>query len=85
MNLTRMIFDYWLHWMHLSSEDNQWSNEVFEEGISWYDGYNANFWYLLNVRWYEMNDRQFAETGRNDEYCELRDFDEDYLLENGYK
>jgi hypothetical protein len=32
-----------------------------------------------------MNDKLYAKTGCTESYEILRDFDEDYLLENGYK
>lgn len=85
MKLTKMIFDYWCHWMRLDSEDNDCVNKWNTEGISYYDGYNVTFFYLLNVRWYEMNDKLYAKTGCTEPYEILRDFDEDYLIENGYK
>ena len=85
MKLTKMILDYWKHWMLLDSEDNDYINKWYAEGISYYDGYNATFWYILNIRWYEMNDKLYAFTGCKEPYEILRDFDEDYLVENGYK
>lgn len=86
MNLTKMIFDYWKHWLLLDNKDIEYVHKHFSEGISsYYDGYNATFWYLLNVRWYEMNDKHHAKTGCIEKYEILRDFDEEYLLENGYK
>lgn len=56
---------------------------VIDEGedLHWYDGYNAGFWYLLNVEWYRMNDKQFARTGSKLPYEEIRDFDESYVNE----
>jgi hypothetical protein len=80
-----MIFDYWKHWMLLDSEDIDHLNEFCTEGISYYDGYNATFWYILNISFYEMNDKLYAKTGCTEPYEILGDFDEDYLLENGYK
>ncbi len=85
MKLTKMIFDYWKHWMILDSEDNDCINKWDTEGISYYDGYNATFWYILNVEWYRMQNKLYAFTGCKERYEILRDFDEDYLEENGYK
>ena len=85
MKLTRMIFDYWKHWMLLDSEDIDDLNEFCTEGISYYDGYNATFWYILNISFYEMNDKLYAKAGCTEPYEILGDFDEDYLLKNGYK
>ena len=85
MNLTKMIFDYWKHWMSVPDETITWSLLYNQEGLGFYDGYNATFWYLLNIRWYEMNDKLYAKTGCTKPYEILCDFDEDYLLENSYK
>lgn len=64
----------------------EWGLEAGEEGLFWYDGHHANFWYLLNIRWYEMNNRLLARTNCKETYDpNLRDFDEDYLLKEGYK
>lgn len=62
-----------------------WGLSVDDEGLCYYDGYAASFWHLLNVKWYEMNDKMYARTGCKDPYEVLRDFDEDYLIEEGYK
>lgn len=51
------------------------------EGLYWHDGYNASFWYLLNVEWYRMQNRQFAKTNCKVPYCEINDFDPEYLAE----
>jgi hypothetical protein len=85
MKLTKMIFDYWKHWMLLDSEDNDMINKWYTEGIAYCDGYNASFWYILNISFYEMNDKLYAKTGCTESYEILRDFDEDYLLEYRYK
>jgi hypothetical protein len=80
-----MIFDYWKHWMPLNDETIAWVHRELPEGIIYCDGYNATFWYLLNVRWYEMNNKLYAATGSTEPYWVLSDFDEDYLIENGWK
>ncbi len=49
MKLTRMIFDYWRYWMLFDDSDVEWVNINGTEGICYYDGYNATFWYLLNI------------------------------------
>lgn len=61
-------------------------NEPDKEGLHYYDGYIATFWYMLNVEWYRMNNKLFAQTNNTEPFDPyLRDFDEDYLIENGYK
>lgn len=80
--LTRMIASYWAHWIQVDGETINWGFDTDCEGLAYYDGWNATFWYMLNVEWYRMQDRQFAFTGCTERYEELRDFDEDYLEEN---
>lgn len=80
--LTRMIASYWAHHMRypcdsVNPKDTTDNDGV--EGLVYYDGWNATFWYLLNVEWYRMHDKQFAHTGCTEPYEELRDFDPDYL------
>jgi len=96
IKLTKMIFDYWKVHMCCPVESIAWSqscesdwsqkNNIYQaEGLFWYDGYNATFWYMLNLSWYEMNNKLFANTFSTQPYDPyLRDFDEDYLEENGY-
>lgn len=80
-----MICSYWAHHMryhcdivsHADSTDNDGV-----DGLVYYDGWNATFWYLLNVEWYRMQDKQFAYTGCTERYEELRDFDPDYLAKH---
>lgn len=94
--LLKMIFDYWKQWLENSSEDalkfaNYGQDDAIKgkdpiwgeyEGLVWHDGHNATFWYLLNVSWYEMNDKLYAYTGCNQPFdCNLRDFDPEYLAE----
>ena len=55
------------------------------EGLFFYDWYHMTFWYSLNHEWYKMNNKLYAYTGCKESYEVLSDFDEDYLLENGYK
>jgi hypothetical protein len=85
MKLTKMIFDYWKDWMLFDDSDVQWMDVDNTEGIVYYDGYNATFWYLLNIEWYNFNNKLYAKTGCTEPYQILNDFDEDYLLENDYK
>jgi hypothetical protein len=79
--LSRMIFSYWKHHMGIPVDDLL-KDSGDGEGAVYYDGWNATFWYLLNVEWYRMQDRQFAYTGCTELYDELRDFDQDYLYKN---
>ena len=84
MKLTKMIFDYWKIWMRVPEETNVWGS--YNEGLGFYDGYSATFWYMLNVEWYRMNNKLYARTNNTEPFDPyLRDFDEDYLIENGYK
>ena len=90
--LTRMIFDYWKNWQDLpldtieyvhkhNLEDSSYIHEG--EGLLYYDGYNATFWYLLNVEWYRMNNKQFANIHSEQEYFDPNDlWDEEYIREN---
>lgn len=99
MNLSKMIFDYWKVHMECPVEsiesaqscETDWMDKspLFDvrqaEGLFWYDGYNATFWYMLNLSWYEMNDKLHANTFNTQPFDPyLRDFDEDYLHEHGY-
>ena len=82
IQLTRMIFDYWLTWVTVPNETTLWALEADWEGLFWYDGHNATFWYMLNVSWYAMNDKLYAHTGCKEPFDEtLRDFDHEYLAE----
>jgi hypothetical protein len=86
MNLTKMIFDYWKIWMSVPVATNEWGLSWDGEGLTYCDGNVATFWYLLNVEWYRMQNKLYARTDCKEPFDPyLRDFDEDYLLENGYK
>lgn len=85
MKLTKMIFDYWKIWMTVPEDTNVWASVCNEEGLVYYDGYSATFWYMLNVEWYKFNNKLYARTDNKEPFDPyLRDFDEDYLKENGY-
>jgi hypothetical protein len=61
---TTLIFDYWKHWMSLPTDTVEWAHYADEgDGLTWYDGYWATFWYMLNLTWFEMNDKMTSETG----------------------
>lgn len=82
VQLTRMIFDYWLTWYLVPLEATPWALQGDTEGLSWCDGHNATFWYMLNVSWYAMNDKLYARTGCKEPFDKyLRDFDPEYLAE----
>jgi len=82
IQLTRMIFDYWLNWVTVPHKTTLWSLSGDAEGLFWYDGHNATFWYMLNVSWYAMNDKLYARTDCKELFDEtLRDFDPEYLAE----
>lgn len=97
LRLTRMIASYWVHHMgyHNGLLNDQsiyrvnysgCSNDIHQcdgcEGLFYYDGWNATFWYLLNVEWYRMQDLQFSFRNCHHKYEELRDFDPSYLEAN---
>lgn len=81
IKLTKMIFDYWKFHMVRSVDTEDYPVET----LFYYNGYNADFWYLLNYEWYKMNNKLFSFTDCTEQFdpC-LRDFDADYLKENGY-
>lgn len=58
--LTKDILDDWAHWMALSNETVEWANSCQDEGLMYYDGYHATFWYMLNLEWYRMNNQMYA-------------------------
>ena len=81
-----MIFDYWKFLMSDPQDSVEWGLKAGEEGLFWYDGNNADFWYLLNVRWYEMNNKLLARTDCKEPYDpNLRNFDEDCLIRKRFK
>lgn len=87
MNLTKMIFDYWINHMECPTHiiENWDKHDPGNEGIFWYDGHNATFWYMLNIEWYRMQNRLYARTNNTEPFdAYLRGFDEDYLEENNY-
>jgi hypothetical protein len=93
--LTRMIFDYWKTHMTCPVESIEWAQSREDdwfvddqygirqaEGLFWYDGYNSTFWYMLNMSWYKMNNKLYANTFNNQPFDPyIGDFDEDYIME----
>lgn len=81
--LTRMIFDYWKIWLFnvMGRENDDYILYLVEnDGLDWYDGHVASFWYMLNLEWFRMNNKLKSHTDCKvpfDYY--LRDFDEDYI------
>jgi hypothetical protein len=87
-----MIFDYWKNWqtVPLSTieyvheyeyDENSYIGEG--EGLLYCDGYNSTFWYLLNVEWYRMNNKQFANMRSKQNYSDPVDLlDEAYIMDN---
>lgn len=77
MKLTLVIFDYWKHWITLSNDTVMWSqtgdSPECRDGLMWHDGYWATFWYMLNLSWFEMNDRMTSATGEKRPYCPPED------------
>ena len=87
MKLTKMIFDYWINHMECPTDtiERMDKNAPDNEGLFWWDGYNATFWYMLNLEFYRINNKLLARTDNKEPFDPyLRDFDEDYLKENGY-
>jgi len=84
MKLTRMIFEYWKHWLRVPEKTVLWSLEADQEGLGFYDWYCMSFWYCLNHDWYKMNNKMYAYTGCEEPYTEPRDFDdyEEYWSKN---
>ena len=91
IKLWKMIFDYWR--IHITTPDDyfkvsyQNGDDYFASGVEdlhWYDGWNAGFWYILNIEWYRFNNKLYARTGCKYPFDGLRDFDDDYLKENDY-
>ena len=82
MKLTELIFEHWKIWMRVPVETNVWAqsgtSSECKDGLMWYDGYWATFWYMLNLSWFEMNNKMYAYTGCEDPYVEPRDFEEWY-------
>lgn len=72
MNLTRIIFEYWRHWITLPNDTVMWSqtgdSPECRDGLMWHDGYWATFWYMLNLSWFKMNDRMTSATGEERPY-----------------
>lgn len=75
MKLTKLIFEYWMIWMRVPVETNIWAHSADEgDGLTWYDGYWATFWYMLNLSWFEMNDKMTSATGDTRAYYPPMDF-----------
>jgi hypothetical protein len=85
INLTKMIFDYWKNHIECPVETIKWGLECDPEGLVYYDGYNATFWYILNLGWYKMNNKLYASAKCKEPFDDyLNDLEKDYLKENGY-
>lgn len=76
MKLTRMIFEYWKHWLRVPEKTVLWSLEADKEGLGFYDWYIMNFWYALNYNFYKMNNKMYAYTGCEEPFVKPRDFDD---------
>ena len=73
MKLTKLIFDYWKHWMRVPVETNVFGS--YNEGLGFYDWYCMTFWYALNYNFYKMNNKKYAYTGCKEEFVEVRNND----------
>jgi hypothetical protein len=60
MKLTKMIFDYWKHWMGQPKGCPVHTDGVFFPSHSKYP--SVQFWWVLNIGWYEMNNKSLAIT-----------------------
>ena len=60
MKLTKMIFDYWKHWMRQPKGCPVHTDGVFFPSHSKYP--SVQFWWCLNIGWYEMNNKSLAIT-----------------------
>ena len=76
MKLTKMIFEYWKHWLRVPEKTVLWSLEADKEGLGFYDWYIMNFWYALNYNFYKMNNKMYAYTGCEEPFVKPRDFDD---------
>lgn len=80
ITLTRMIADYWHNWVTVSAENTTWAHDNDYEGLFWYDGHNATFWYMLNLEWYRMNDKLFAASDNTEPFdVWLNDLNPEYI------
>lgn len=59
MKITRMIFKYWLRWIRQPKELCN-SEGIFFQSHSKYP--LVHFWWVLNISWYEMNNKSLAYT-----------------------
>ena len=57
---------------------------TYRENLGFCDWYIADFWYILNYNFYQMNNKMYAYTGCDKPFQETRDFDdyEEYWSEN---
>jgi len=60
MKLTKLIFDYWKNWMRQPKGCPVHTNGVYFPSHSKYPW--VQFWWVLNIGWYEMNNKLLADT-----------------------
>ena len=60
MKLTKLIFDYWKVWMGQPKGCVVPSEGVYFPSHSKYP--SVQFWWCLNIGWYEMNNKSLAST-----------------------
>lgn len=69
-----LIFKYWVAWMTFPGDQYKEVEELLDdEGLIWYDGWNATFWWVINHGWYRMNDK-LTSTRDVGSYEEPNDF-----------
>jgi len=60
MKLTKLIFDYWKNWMRQPKGCPVHTDGVYFPSHSKYPW--VQFWWCLNIGWYEMNNKLLADT-----------------------
>jgi len=60
MKLTKLIFVYWKYWMGQPKGCPVHTAGVFFPSHSKYP--SVQFWWVLNISWYEMNNKSLAIT-----------------------
>jgi len=60
MKLTKLIFDYWKYWMGQPKGCPVHTDGVYFPSHSKYPW--VQFWWCLNIGWYEMNNKSLAIT-----------------------
>jgi len=76
MKLTKLIFDYWKYWMRQPK-----GCPVHTDGIWFYANaekppyVSVQFWWVLNIGWYKMNNKSLAYRWSTDKFVCPEDFE----------